>query len=174
MAAVRDNSCLLCLLVCNDRADNLHLDLCNESLLAFTQRHCYTNGEVINMSEVANSIKKLRQERQLSQEQLAEQLHVTRQAVSNWENGKTQPDIDTLTQLASIFDVSVERIIYGKGKPHFHFAIKIDPQKGVQDAVSIGAILAVVISYVKWESIGWAILHGILNWFYVLYYIIKY
>ena len=39
------------------------------------------------MSEVANSIKKLRQEKRLSQEQLAEQLHVTRQAVSNWENG---------------------------------------------------------------------------------------
>ncbi len=126
------------------------------------------------MSEVANSIKKLRQEKQLSQEQLAEQLHVTRQAVSNWETGKTQPDIDTLTQLASIFDVSVERIIYGKGKPRFHFAIKIDPREGVQDAVSIGAILAIVISYVKWESIGWAILHGLLNWFYVLYYIIKY
>ena len=126
------------------------------------------------MSEVANSIKKLRQEKRLSQEQLAEQLHVTRQAVSNWENGKTQPDVDTLTQLASVFDVSVERIIYGKGKPHFHFAVKIDPQKGVQDVVSIGAILAVVISYVKWWSIGWAILHGILNGFYVLYYIIKY
>ena len=126
------------------------------------------------MSEVANSINKLRLEKQLSQEQLAEQLHVTRQAVSNWENGKTQPDVDTLMQLASVFDVSVERIIYGKGKPHFHFAIKIDPQKGIQDAVSIGAILAVVISYVKWGSIGWAILHGLLNWFYVLYYIIKY
>ena len=126
------------------------------------------------MNEVANSIKKLRQEKQLSQEQLAEQLHVTRQAVSNWENGKTQPDVDTLTQLASIFDVSIERIIYGKGTPRLHFAIKIDPQKSVQDAVSIGAILAVVISYVKWESIGRAILHGILNWFYVLYYIIKF
>ena len=126
------------------------------------------------MSEVANSIKKLRQERHLSQEQLAEQLHVTRQAVSNWENGKTQPDIDTLTQLASVFDVSVERVIYGKEKSHFHFAVNIDPPKGVQDAVSIGAILAVVISYVKWESIGWAILHGLLNWAYVLYYIIKY
>ena len=126
------------------------------------------------MSEVANSIKKLRQERRLSQEQLAEQLHVTRQAVSNWENGKTQPDIDTLTQLASVFDVSVERVIYGKEKSHFHFAVNIDPQKGVQDAVSIGAILAVVISYVKWESIGWAILHGLLNWAYVIYYIIKY
>ena len=126
------------------------------------------------MSEVANSIKKLRQEKQLSQEQLAEQLHVTRQAVSNWENGKTQPDVDTLTQLASAFDVSVERIIYGKGKPHFHFAIKIDPQQGIQNAVNTGAILAVVISYVKWRSIGWAILHGLLGWIYVLYYIIKY
>ena len=126
------------------------------------------------MSKVADSIKQLRQERNLSQEQLAEQLHVTRQAVSNWENEKTQPDIDTLTQLASIFDVSVERIIYGKGRPHFHFAIRIDPQKGVQDCVNLGAILAMVISYTKWGHIGWAILHGILNWFYVLYYIIRY
>ena len=123
---------------------------------------------------LGEKIREARRKCGLSQEQLAEQLHVTRQAVSNWETGKTQPDIDTLTQLASIFDVSVERIIYGKEKPHFHFAIKIDPQKGVQDIVSIGAILAVVISYVKWGSIGWAILHGMLNWSYVLYYIIKY
>ena len=122
------------------------------------------------MSEVANSIKKLRQKKQLSQEQLAEQLHVTRQAVSNWENGKTQPDVDTLTQLASIFDVSVERIIYGKAKPRFHFAIKFAPQ----ECINMGIILAMVISYVKWGSIGWAILHGMLNWIYVLYYIIKY
>lgn len=126
------------------------------------------------MSEVAKNIKKLRQEKQLSQEQLAEQLHVTRQAISNWENGKTQPDVDTLTQIADVFDVSVERIIYGKGKPQFHFAVKIDPKKGAQDAVSMGAILATVISYVKWGSIGWAFLHGMLNWIYVLYYIIKY
>ena len=126
------------------------------------------------MNEVANSIKKLRQEKQLSQEQLAEQLHVTRQAVSNWENGKTQPDVDTLTQLASVFDVSVERIIYGKAKPHVHFAVNFDPQKGVQDCVNLGAVLAVVISYAKWQSIGWAILHGTLNWAYVIYYAIRY
>ena len=126
------------------------------------------------MSEVANSIKQLRQEKQLSQEQLAEQLHVTRQAVSNWENGKTQPDVDTLTQLASIFDVSVERMIYGKGKPRWHVAVKSDPQKGIQDGIGLGAVLAVVISYVKWGHIGWAILHGMLNWIYVIYYIIRY
>lgn len=35
-------------------------------------------------------------------------------------------------------------------------------------------ILAVVISYVRWQSIGWAIVHGLLNWGYVLYYLFRY
>ena len=35
-----------------------------------------------------------------------------------------QPDVDTVTQFATVFDVSVERMIYGKGKPHFQFAEK--------------------------------------------------
>ena len=65
------------------------------------------------MNVVSNSIKKLREERGMTQDELAEKLNVTRQAVSNWETGKTQPDIETLTRLAEIFDVSVERIIYG-------------------------------------------------------------
>ena len=37
-----------------------------------------------------------------------------------------------------------------------------------------GSALAMVISYCAWHSIGWAILHGILGWVYVLYYVIKY
>ena len=122
------------------------------------------------MNEVANSIKQLRQEKKLSQDQLAEQLHVTRQAVSNWENGKTQPDVDMLTRLAEIFDVSVERIIYGKEKPRWHFAVKFMPQ----ECINMGMVLAMLLSYAKWGSIGWAILHGALNWIYVIYYIIKY
>ena len=122
------------------------------------------------MNQVAISIKKLRQEKKMTQDQLAEQLCVTRQAVSNWETGKTQPDVDPLVQLAVIFDVSVERIIYGKAKPRLHFAIQFLPQ----ECVSMGMILATVISYANWESIGWAILHGLLNWFYVIYYVIKY
>lgn len=126
------------------------------------------------MNAVNTSIKDLRKKKNMTQDELAEKLNVTRQAVSNWENGKTQPDIETLTQLAEVFDVSVERIIYGKEKPRWHFAINFDPQKGVQDCVNVGVILAVVISYVKWGSIGWAILHGFLNWGYVIYYLIKY
>ena len=40
--------------------------------------------------------------------------------------------------------------------------------------ISFGTVLATVISYCTWKSIGWAILHGLLGWIYVLYYIIKY
>jgi len=40
--------------------------------------------------------------------------------------------------------------------------------------ISFGAALAMVISYVKWQSILWAIIHGCLGWIYVIYYIIKY
>ena len=39
---------------------------------------------------------------------------------------------------------------------------------------SFGSALAMVISYTAWKSIGWAILHGVLGWFYVIYYAIKY
>ncbi len=122
------------------------------------------------MNMVSDSIKKLRKEKGMTQDELAAKLMVTRQAVSNWEMGKTQPDVETLTRLAEIFGVSVERIIYGKEKKDWNFSIKIGPEEGI----GMGAVLAMIISYTKWQSIGWAILHGFLNWGYVIYYIIKY
>ena len=42
------------------------------------------------MNDIMKNIKRLRQERGLTQEELAEKLHVTRQAVSNWETGVSQ------------------------------------------------------------------------------------
>jgi hypothetical protein len=40
--------------------------------------------------------------------------------------------------------------------------------------VSMGCALAMILSYAKWHSITWAILHGILSWIYVIYYACKY
>lgn len=40
--------------------------------------------------------------------------------------------------------------------------------------ISFGCALAIVISWTKWGSIGWAIIHGLLGWIYVLYYFIQY
>jgi hypothetical protein len=42
------------------------------------------------------------------------------------------------------------------------------------DGIGFGCALAMVISFVTYKSIGWAILHGLFGWFYVIYYAIKY
>lgn len=46
--------------------------------------------------------------------------------------------------------------------------------KTVKAGISFGSALAMVISYVNWHSVGWAIFHGLLSWAYVIYYIIRY
>lgn len=68
------------------------------------------------MNKVSKNIKKLRYEKNLTQEDIAKELFVTRQTVSSWESGRTQPDIETLVKLSEIFSVSTEELIYGKTK----------------------------------------------------------
>lgn len=118
---------------------------------------------------------RFREAKGLTQEQLAERLCVTRQAVSNWENEKTQPDIDTLHNIAQVLEVSVEELIYGEKRERENKTIvNHNVTKNIRKGLSFGAGLAMVISYVNWGSVGWAIFHGLLNWFYVLYYVIRY
>ncbi len=64
------------------------------------------------MNTVGNNIKHFRKKQGLSQEDMATELHVTRQAVSNWETGKAFPDIDMLKRIAVTLDTSVNDIIY--------------------------------------------------------------
>lgn len=122
---------------------------------------------------IGKNIKKLREKKKLTQEEMAVKLDVTRQAVSNWETEKTQPDIETLHRIAQVLDVSVEEIIYGVQR-EYTTIVNNQTVKNVTKGLSFGSALAMVISYVTWKSVGWAILHGILNWVYVIYFIIKY
>lgn len=56
-------------------------------------------------------ILELRTKRGLSQDELAEKLYVTRQAVSRWENGETIPNTETLKLLSKFFDVSINTLL---------------------------------------------------------------
>ncbi|MBO3446390.1 helix-turn-helix transcriptional regulator [Clostridium sp. CCUG 7971] len=67
----------------------------------------------MNLSE---NLKKLRKEKNLSQEQLAKMLNVSRQAVSKWESGKTYPDIDNLILLRDIFNITLDDLIINESK----------------------------------------------------------
>ena len=61
-------------------------------------------------------LKKLRKEKGLTQEQLAEKLNVSSRTVSRWETGSNMPDIGILVEIAVFFDVSIPEIISGERK----------------------------------------------------------
>lgn len=61
--------------------------------------------------ETKNILLDLRTKKGLSQEELAEKVFVTRQAVSRWENGETIPNIETLKLLSKFFDVSINTLL---------------------------------------------------------------
>lgn len=61
-------------------------------------------------------LKTLRKEKELTQEQLAEQLYISGRTVSRWETGSNMPDIGMLVELAEFYDVSIPEIINGERK----------------------------------------------------------
>ena len=71
------------------------------------------------MNSIAGTIKRLRTDAQMTQDDLAAQMHVTRQTVSNWENDRNQPDIDTLTALADLFGTDINELIYGNERGEY-------------------------------------------------------
>ena len=61
--------------------------------------------------EIKDILKNLREKNGLTQEQIAQRVMVTRQAVSRWETGETQPNTDTLKLLSREFDVSINTLL---------------------------------------------------------------
>ncbi len=63
--------------------------------------------------ELALQIRRLRNERNLSQDDLAQTTYVSRQTVSNWERDRTYPDVHSLLLLSGLFDTTVDELIKG-------------------------------------------------------------
>lgn len=63
--------------------------------------------------ELGKQIKKYRNELALSQHALAEKIYVSRQTISNWENDKSYPDVNSLVLLSEVFNVSIDNLIKG-------------------------------------------------------------
>ena len=63
--------------------------------------------------ELGQQIKKFRNELSLSQDALAEKVYVSRQTISNWENEKSSPDVNSLVLLSEVFNTSIDSLIKG-------------------------------------------------------------
>ena len=66
------------------------------------------------MNNIGDRLKLLHTAAGLTQDEVAEKLSMTRQAISSYETGRTQPDLDTIIKMAEIYDTELENIVYGK------------------------------------------------------------
>ncbi|MEE0776543.1 MAG: helix-turn-helix transcriptional regulator [Bacillota bacterium] len=60
---------------------------------------------------IGKTISEIRKEQKMSQEEFGKLFHVTRQTVSNWENEKSYPDLQTLVKISDMFEVSLDRLL---------------------------------------------------------------
>ena len=108
------------------------------------------------------------------------------------------PDYSVVELLCKVLNISVSELLAGKeNEPNSTKSfseedvalllyktkqmensknIQFDKSFGrpVKTGITFGSVLAMVISYAQWHSIGWAILHGLMSWGYVIYYLIRY
>ncbi len=103
-------------------------------------------------------IRRGREAKALTQEELAEKLHVTRQAVSAWERGQTQPDLDTLERIAQALDTEVTALIYGPDASQDLTELK---RKWKRSGIQTGVILAVIYYILFFCGVWQTFLYGL-------------
>ena len=65
---------------------------------------------------IGEKLFELRKSKNLSQEEVAEKLNVTRQTVSKWETNQSTPDFDKILPLCELFEISTEELLTGNNK----------------------------------------------------------
>lgn len=115
------------------------------------------------MVSISKNIKRLRGERKLTQEQLAEALHVTRQTVSSWETDRTQPDVPMLAALADALETDIEDLIYGKKK---HVGLEAPPapnRRTLSLVLTIFGVLLTALGLIFMFVYFWDTLAGLMR-----------
>lgn len=98
------------------------------------------------MRDIGKNIRQLRVNNKMTQDELAEKLFVTRQTVSNYETGKSRPDIDMLVRMSELLDCDVNSILYG-------IVQQTDRRKEVQGfCLGLTACVITAIPLTFWDS----------------------
>ena len=96
------------------------------------------------MKSIGETIAYLRKEKGMTQNELAEKMNVTDKAVSKWERDLSCPDINTISKLADILDISVEELLKAKKKENSNTKMK-DLINLIFKAVALAMGIAVVV-----------------------------
>ncbi|EPA2134443.1 transcriptional regulator [Streptococcus pyogenes] len=120
--------------------------------------------------EIGQQMIRYRKQQALSQEELAEKVYVSRQSISNWENGKTYPDIHSLLLLSQIFQVSLDQLIKGDIEKMKYTITQVDKKNFKRDTkVMITLMILLMISsyplvyFLEWLGLGIFVLLSIVT-----------
>ena len=100
---------------------------------------------------LGEQIKEFRYNKGMSQDELAEKINVSRQAITKWENDKGLPDIDNLIQLSRIMNTSPDELVLGNNKEEAStLEKKVAQQKNVNKRGQLIAIIGFSVAIVCW------------------------
>lgn len=126
--------------------------------------------------DIGSKIKTLRLSKSMTQEQLAKTLHVSAQAVSKWENGKSYPDIHSLLLLSALFDVSLDQLIKGDLETMKQEVNAADVKAMNRDAIIFSILLAATIilpaPLLKWFGL-YGLIPELLIWGAAMYFALR-
>ena len=126
--------------------------------------------------DIGSKIKTLRLSKSMTQEQLAKALHVSAQAVSKWENGKSYPDIHSLLLLSALFDVSLDQLIKGDLETMKQEVNAADVKAMNRDAIIFSILLAATIilpvPLLKWFGL-YGLIPELLLWGSAMYFALR-
>ena len=116
--------------------------------------------------ELSKQIKKYRKEANLSQEELADKVFVSRQTISNWENDKNYPDIKSLVLMSEVFHVSLDNLIKGdlekmKKEIDAQEYVKFQKDSTIFSTLFIALLILPVPLVMLWKWIGMAMYLGL-------------
>lgn len=99
---------------------------------------------------LGEKLRKLRIARKLSQEQLADELRVSRQAISKWELGESIPDTENLISLSKFYGVSLDYLLLDELNVSNELEIKRQPHSSVFVLGISGLIIGLIVSFIFW------------------------
>lgn len=102
--------------------------------------------------EIGKKLKDARLKSGFTQENVAEQIHVSRQTISNWENEKSYPDIISVIELSNLYSISLDELLKGDQKMMEHLDECTNVVRSTQKL--IGAIILNVITVILLIAFG--------------------
>ena len=138
------------------------------------------------MRDIGNNIRTIRIQLGITQEELAERLYITRQAISSYETGRTRPDVDMLIKIADALNTDTNALLYGPPQTAENKRAKIELIVGIIAVLITGIgyiginhyllyqvghkivlsvpqnLLRVTFMPAMWFVLGWVLIHGLL------------